>query len=174
MTTLRPSAITTFTAHGLSQAPHLVQHFIRFGASEAEHEALADMGARVSGREGPQPKAFLPGAGRNLLIGQPGRKRDYQVHAGFGAQYFHLGAVELWAELFPQGLREGIAAFRIQLPGLPDVPREMTSADEIGKRCLIEVGRAKIVGLANREKPAHQSGWNHHVSEAQRRKEHLY
>ena len=123
MTTLRPSPITTFITHGLSQAPHLMKHFIRFRAPKAENEALADIRARVSGGKGPQPKTFLRGAGRNLLVGQPWRKRDYQVHAGFRAQDLYLGA-----ELFPECLRERIAALRVQLPGLPDVPREMTSA----------------------------------------------
>ena len=70
MTTLRPPAIATFTSHGLAQAPHLMKHFIRFRAPKAENEALADIGARVSGRKGPQPKIFLRGAGRNLLVRQ--------------------------------------------------------------------------------------------------------
>jgi hypothetical protein len=93
MTTLRPPAIATFTAHGLSQAPHLMQHVICLRAPEAENEALADIGSRVSRGEGPQPKTFLRGASRNLLIGHTRRKRNYQVHAGFRAKNFHLGAL---------------------------------------------------------------------------------
>ena len=43
------------------------------------------------------------------------------------------------AELLPERLRERIAALRVQLPGLPDVPREMTAAYEISERRLIQV-----------------------------------
>src|ERR1700733_13773311 len=102
MTTLRSRPIATFTTDGLSQAPHLLKHFVCFGAAKAENEALADIGARVSGGEGPQPKAFLPGAGRYLLVGQPGRKRDDQVHTSFRAKNFHPGALDLGAKLVPQ------------------------------------------------------------------------
>ena len=134
MTTLRPPPIATFATHDLSQAPHLMRHLLCFGAAKAEDEALADIRARVSGRKRPQPKTFLPGAGRDLLVGQIWRKRDYQVHAGFRTQDLYLRA-----ELFSECLREGIAALRVQLPGPPDVPREMTSAYEISKRRLIQV-----------------------------------
>ncbi len=47
----------------------------------------------------------------------------------------------------------------------------MTSADEIGESGLIQVRRAEIIGLPNREKAAYQSGRNHHISETKRRKE---
>src|ERR1700733_5462733 len=100
MTTLRTSAIATFTAYGLSQAAHLVMHLICFCATEAENEALADIGARISGRKGPQPKTFLRGTGRNLLVGHSRWKRDPQAHSGFRSQNFHPGAVDLGAELF--------------------------------------------------------------------------
>jgi hypothetical protein len=134
MTTLCPPAIATFVTNSLSQAPHLMKHFIGLRAPKAENEALADILIRVSGGKGPQPKTFLRGAGRNPLVGQPWRKCDYQMHTGFRAQDLYLGA-----ELFPQCLRERIAPLRIQLPGLSDVPREMTAIYEISERCLIQV-----------------------------------
>ena len=133
MTPLCPPTITTFTTYGLSQAPHLMKHFIRFRAPKPENEALAGIRAGVSRRKGPQPKTFLRGASRNLPVGQPWRKRDHEVHAGFRAQDLYLGA-----ELFPERLSERIAALRVQLPGLADVPREMTSAYKIRERCLIQ------------------------------------
>ena len=46
MTTLRTRPITTFLPHGLSQAPDLLRHFVRFRAAKAEDESLADIGAR--------------------------------------------------------------------------------------------------------------------------------
>ena len=133
MTTLCAAAIATFTVHGLSQTPHLMKHFIRFRAPKTENESLAGVRARVSRRKGPQPKTFLRGAGRNLPVGQPWRKRNYEVHTGFRAQDLYLGT-----ELSPERLGERIASLRVQLPGLADVPCEMTSAHEIGERCLIQ------------------------------------
>ena len=109
-------------------------HFTRFRAAKAENKALARIRSRVSGGQRPQPKTFLRGADRNLPVGQARRERDYQVHTSFRAQDLYLGA-----ELFPERLRERVAALRVQLPGPPDVPREVTSADEISERCLIQV-----------------------------------
>src|SRR5579871_3436127 len=126
MTTLRLSAITTFLAHGLPETPHLIVHFLCPHAAEAENEALADIRAHVSGRQRPQPKTFPRGARRNLLVGQSWRKRNDQMHAGFRAQDLYLGA-----ELVAERSRERIAPIRVQLPGLPDVPREMTSSNEV-------------------------------------------
>jgi hypothetical protein len=133
MTTLCPPTIATFTTYGPSQTPHLMKHFICFRAPKTENETLAGIRARVSRRKGPQPKTFLRGAGGNLPVGQPWRKRDYQVHTGLRAQDLYLGA-----ELFPECLSERIAALRVQVPGLPDVPREMTSAYKIRERRLIQ------------------------------------
>src|ERR1700722_2196511 len=104
MTTLRASAITTLLTHRFSQAPNLMRHFIRFGASKAENKALADIGAGISGGKGPQPKTFLRGPGRNLLVGHPRRKRDYQMHTSFHAKNLHLGALYLGAKFFSEGL----------------------------------------------------------------------
>src|ERR1700722_18304107 len=104
MTNLRAGPIATFITHGLSQTLHLVKHFVRFRAAKAENEALADVGARVSGGKRPQPKIFLGCAGRDLLVGQAWRKRYYQVHTGVRAQDFYLGT-----ELFPERLPERIA-----------------------------------------------------------------
>src|SRR5580692_7473508 len=101
MTTLRRAAIATFGTDGLSQAPHLTNHLIRFRASKAENEALADIRTRIGSGKGPQPKAFLRGPSRNLLVRQPRRERDDQVHARFRAQDLDLGA-----ELLPQGSHE--------------------------------------------------------------------
>lgn len=100
MTTSRLSTMTTFVTHGLSQAPHLMGHFICLGAPKAENEALADIGTGVSGGKGPQPKTFLCGTGRNLPVGQTWWKRNDQVHTGFRAQDLYLAA-----ELFPECLR---------------------------------------------------------------------
>src|SRR5580698_3138052 len=158
MTTLCKSPIATFTAHCLTQTPHLVRHFIHLRAAEAEDEALARIGACVGGRKRPQPKAFPRGACRYLSVRHPWWKRDYEVHPRFRSQ--NLGG---FTELIPQRLRERIAALRIQQPGLPHVPREMARADEIGKRRLIQMGRAKIVRLPHRLKAGYQSGRNDDV-----------
>jgi hypothetical protein len=134
MTTLGPLSITTFASHGLSKAPYLVKHIVRFRAAKAENKALARIRSRVSGGQRPQPKTFLRGADGNLPVGQAWRERDHQMHTGFRAQDLYLGA-----ELFPERLCERIAAFRVQLPGFPDVPRKMTFVYEIGERRLIKV-----------------------------------
>ena len=56
MTTLRPPAIATFATHGLSQAPHLMKHLIRFRAPKAENEALADIRRPRKRRKGATAK----------------------------------------------------------------------------------------------------------------------
>src|SRR5580704_11462540 len=139
MTTLSAPAIATLFAHGFAQATHLLKHVVCFRAPKAENEALADSSAGVSRGKGPKPQAFLGGARRNFLIGQSWWKRDYQVHAGFRAQNLHLRALYLWTELFAERVRQRITALRIQLSGLSDVPREVTSAHKIGERSLIQM-----------------------------------
>src|SRR5580692_5419384 len=109
MTTLRPRSIATFGAHGLAHAPHLMRHFRCFCPAKAENEALANIGAGISGGKGPQPKTLLRGAGRYLLVRHSRRKRDYQMHTGFRAQDFHLGAFYFFAEFLPQA---SASAFR--------------------------------------------------------------
>src|SRR5271166_42336 len=137
MTTLCTRPIATIAAHRFPQAPHLMRHLSRLGAAKAENESLANLRSGVRCRKRPEPKAFLPGARRDLLVGHPGWKRHYQMHTGLRAQNLHFRAIDLGAKLLLQRLRQRVAAFGIQMPGLADMPREVPPADEVGQRRLI-------------------------------------